>query len=243
MKIKIKELMFLNNFTDQSKFHRPGLNGVFIEKKHMAATDGHCLGCFTGDTGVDNNILIDVTKLLKTNPGLKKLDFLTIIDDQFAGTTNGGTSVLAALGNISDYILEANNYPTWHKVIPSKTRINNTITSFSADIIARFSMKDNEAFSIYTTDGPAFVIKQSLPNFLGLIMPMLSKNSTGINDLDYFKVEKIIMQFNIENEKQTPGRYFTKCDSAQYATHQDIKTQQYYCLYESTVVQPEAIGE
>lgn len=243
MKIKIKELMFLNNFTDQSKYHRPGLNGVLIEPKHIAATNGHCMGCFTGDTGVEKNMLIDVAKLLKTNPFLKKLDYITVMEEgQFVGAIENGHTPYPILGTLADYTLDAENYPDFHRVIPSKTRITNTITAFSADTIAKFSMKGHEDVAFYTTDGPAFVVKPSLHNFLGLAMPMYTKG-IDINVLEYFKVEKTIMLFNIEAETQTPGRYFTKCDSEQYATHKDIKTQQFYCLMESTIVQPDKIEE
>lgn len=46
-------------------------------------------------------------------------------------------------------------------------------------------------------------------------------------------IDKDKIPFYIITELQTPSRYFVKCDSAQDATHQDLQTQQYYCLYES----------
>ena len=180
--IKMEYLKILSKFVDQTKPQgfagNQSLKGVLIESNYIVACDGHCLGCFKGPTGVKENMLLDVIKLLKTNPNIKNNLFLTIMDNKFYGVDKDGLRSCETLGNVSDYILNE-IYPDWKKTIPDKSKIDLTVTAcFDPEYMDRFNFRSNKETVLLPTDkdGVIFVLKPTVLDFMGVLMPMRIKD-------------------------------------------------------------------
>lgn len=187
IEIDAQKFNFLNRFASNEQT-RYNLNGVFFAKNgDVVATDGHRLGKFKdgyklaeGSDPIDNGGLVVLTKRNKiVEKTVKNMTgMLTITAEQEKDGMYKNLTITDENGqSIKTDSIEWGNYPEYEKVIPqSKEKTESNRISFNTKYMADFSGYDKNdrgvQIEIHAESEPMLIFKPSLPDFLGVLMPM-----------------------------------------------------------------------